>query len=110
MPPLSPDQTERYKRHLFLEEVGVEGQEKLLASRVLLIGAGGLGSPAALYLAAAGVGALGMVDFDAVEASNLQRQILYGTNALWVENTILLANCGQIALAIQKFIAEEFTA
>jgi adenylyltransferase/sulfurtransferase len=76
---LRPDQLERYKRHLFLSEVGMEGQLRLLDSKVLLIGAGGLGSPAALYLAAAGVGTLGLVDFDAVDASNLQRQVLYGT-------------------------------
>jgi adenylyltransferase/sulfurtransferase len=76
---LTPAQLERYKRHLALDGVGPAGQQKLLASRVLLIGAGGLGSPAALYLAAAGVGTLGLVDFDRVDASNLQRQVLYGT-------------------------------
>jgi len=76
---LGPEQLERYKRHLLLDGVGVEGQEQLLASSVLLIGAGGLGSPAALYLAAAGVGRLGLADFDRVDASNLQRQVLYGT-------------------------------
>ena len=69
----------RYSRHLILPDVGVTGQEKLKASRVLLIGAGGLGSPAALYLAAAGVGNLGLVDFDNVDVTNLQRQILHGT-------------------------------
>src|SRR5437016_10414833 len=69
----------RYSRHLILPDVGVPGQEKLKAARVLLIGAGGLGSPAALYLASAGVGTLGIVDFDNVDVTNLQRQILHGT-------------------------------
>ncbi|MGF1468243.1 MAG: molybdopterin-synthase adenylyltransferase MoeB [Sandaracinaceae bacterium] len=78
-PELSAAQLERYSRHLLLPEVGEKGQEKLLKGRVLLLGAGGLGSPAALYLAAAGVGTLGIVDNDAVDASNLQRQILHGT-------------------------------
>ena len=77
---LSPDELQRYSRHLTLPEFGREGQEKLKASSVLLVGAGGLGSPAATYLAAAGVGRIGLVDFDTVEASNLQRQILYGTS------------------------------
>jgi adenylyltransferase/sulfurtransferase len=77
--PLTPEQVERYRRHLVLPEIGLEGQQALLRSRVLLIGAGGLGCPLAQYLAAAGVGTLGLVDFDRVDASNLQRQILYGT-------------------------------
>jgi molybdopterin/thiamine biosynthesis adenylyltransferase/rhodanese-related sulfurtransferase len=77
---LSPDELQRYSRHLTLPEFGREGQEKLKNSSVLLVGAGGLGSPAATYLAAAGVGRIGLVDFDTVEASNLQRQILYGTS------------------------------
>jgi molybdopterin/thiamine biosynthesis adenylyltransferase/rhodanese-related sulfurtransferase len=78
-PPLRPDQFDRYRRHLSLPELGAEGQERLLASKVLLIGAGGLGCPLAQYLAAAGVGSLGIVDPDVVDASNLQRQILYTT-------------------------------
>jgi molybdopterin/thiamine biosynthesis adenylyltransferase/rhodanese-related sulfurtransferase len=74
---LNPEQRNRYHRHLLLPEVGEEGQQKLLDAKVLLLGAGGLGSPAALYLAAAGVGTLGIVDMDVVDASNLQRQILH---------------------------------
>ncbi|QXD14115.1 molybdopterin-synthase adenylyltransferase MoeB [Rhodocaloribacter litoris] len=76
---LSPEEVRRYSRHLILPEVGLEGQKKLKAASVLLIGAGGLGSPLALYLAAAGVGRLGLVDFDVVDESNLQRQVLHGT-------------------------------
>jgi molybdopterin/thiamine biosynthesis adenylyltransferase/rhodanese-related sulfurtransferase len=79
---LSPEQMNRYKRHLLLPEVGVEGQARLLGSKVLLLGAGGLGSPAALYLAAAGVGTLGIVDMDEVDASNLQRQILHNIDRI----------------------------
>ena len=78
----TPDQVQRYARHLILPEVGGAGQRKLLSSSVLLLGAGGLGSPAAMYLAAAGVGRIGIVDFDDVDASNLQRQILHGTGDL----------------------------
>ncbi len=76
---LRPDQYERYKRHLILPELGLRGQQALLEARVLLVGAGGLGCPLAQYLAAAGVGTLGLVDFDVVDVSNLQRQVLYGT-------------------------------
>jgi adenylyltransferase/sulfurtransferase len=76
---LSNDEVKRYSRHLIMPEVGVEGQEKLKQGSVLCIGAGGLGSPAALYLAAAGVGRIGVVDFDVVDYSNLQRQVIHGT-------------------------------
>ncbi len=79
---LSPAQRTRYSRHLLIPEVGEEGQQKLLDARVLLIGAGGLGSPASLYLAAAGVGTLGIVDADVVDDSNLQRQIVHSTERL----------------------------
>src|SRR5215217_5592054 len=76
---LSSDEILRYSRHLILPEVALEGQQRLKASRVLLIGAGGLGSPLALYLAAAGVGTIGLVDFDVVDVTNLQRQIVHGS-------------------------------
>ena len=76
---LTQDELVRYSRHLTLDEFGVEGQEKLKAARVLCVGAGGLGSPAALYLAAAGVGTIGLVEFDVVDETNLQRQVLYST-------------------------------
>jgi molybdopterin/thiamine biosynthesis adenylyltransferase/rhodanese-related sulfurtransferase len=79
---LTPDQRDRYGRHLLMPEVGEAGQQKLLESRVLLLGAGGLGSPAALYLAAAGVGTLGIIDMDVVDASNLQRQILHNMDRI----------------------------
>jgi sulfur-carrier protein adenylyltransferase/sulfurtransferase len=78
--PLSPAETLRYARHLILPEVGPEGQRKLKNSRVLMVGAGGLGSPIGMYLAAAGVGTLGLVDFDVVDVTNLQRQVLHGTS------------------------------
>ena len=77
---LTPAQLDRYARHLLLPEVGEKGQAKLLSARVLCLGAGGLGSPSALYLAAAGIGTLGIIDADTVDASNLQRQILHGTD------------------------------
>lgn len=82
LPELSPHEIRRYGRHLVLEDVGVDGQRRLKSARVLLIGAGGLGSPAGLYLAAAGVGTLGLVDFDRVDETNLQRQVLYGQEDL----------------------------
>jgi adenylyltransferase/sulfurtransferase len=79
---LNPQEIQRYSRHLIMPEVGMDGQKKLKAASILLVGAGGLGSPLALYLAAAGVGRLGLVDFDAVDYSNLQRQVLHGTSAV----------------------------
>lgn len=79
LPMLTSEEYARYSRHLILPEVGLEGQRKLKASRVLIIGTGGLGSPLGLYLAAAGIGTLGIVDFDVVDESNLQRQIIHGT-------------------------------
>jgi molybdopterin/thiamine biosynthesis adenylyltransferase/rhodanese-related sulfurtransferase len=81
---LTAEQRERYSRHLLLEEVGLEGQQKLLEAKVLLLGAGGLGSPAALYLAAAGVGTLGIVDNDNVDLSNLQRQVIHSNDRIGV--------------------------
>jgi molybdopterin/thiamine biosynthesis adenylyltransferase/rhodanese-related sulfurtransferase len=95
---LTADQRNRYMRHLLLPEVGTEGQAKLLDAKVLLLGAGGLGSPAALYLAAAGVGTIGIVDMDEVDASNLQRQILHNTERIGerkvdsAKKTIMLMN------------------
>ncbi len=74
---LTPDQVQRYSRHIIMDQVGSQGQRKLLASKVLIVGAGGLGSPSAVYLTLAGVGTIGIVDFDVVDISNLQRQILH---------------------------------
>src|ERR1700685_3396786 len=79
LPELSTDDLSRYSRHLILPEVGMEGQRRLKAARVLCVGTGGLGSPLALYLTAAGIGTLGLVDFDTVDSSNLQRQIIHST-------------------------------
>src|SRR4029077_4057695 len=79
---LTSEQKQRYSRHLLIPEVGSEGQVRLLGSKVLLIGAGGLGSPAALYLAAAGVGTIGIIDFDTVDLSNLQRQVLHNSHRI----------------------------
>jgi adenylyltransferase/sulfurtransferase len=81
---LTPEQLERYSRHFMLRQIGEKGQGKLLDAKVLLIGAGGLGSPAALYLAAAGVGIMGLVDADVVDMSNLQRQILHSNDRIGV--------------------------
>src|SRR3989442_13128232 len=79
---LTEEQFQRYARHLILDEVGEEGQARLLASRVLVIGAGGLGSPLLLYLAAAGIGTLGVIDADRVDLTNLQRQIVHATGRI----------------------------
>src|SRR5262245_8619801 len=87
LPELESNELVRYSRHLELTEVGEVGQRRLKQASVLIVGAGGLGSPAALYLAAAGVGRIGIVDFDAVEMSNLQRQILHDTSTVGVPKT-----------------------
>ena len=79
---LTPDDYARYSRHLILPEVGLEGQKRLKAASVVCVGTGGLGSPLLLYLAAAGIGRIGIVDFDVVDSSNLQRQVIHGTS--WV--------------------------
>src|SRR5918997_4121057 len=79
---LTKEEYERYSRHLILPEVGLEGQKRLKAASVLCIGSGGLGSPLLLYLAAAGIGRLGLVDFDVVDSSNLQRQVIHGTSTV----------------------------
>src|SRR5207247_181405 len=84
---LTPEQRERYSRHTLIPEIGVEGQLKLLNAKVLLLGAGGLGSPAALYLAAAGVGTIGIVDNDVVDLSNLQRQVAHSNERIGVPKT-----------------------
>ncbi|MBD2103384.1 molybdopterin-synthase adenylyltransferase MoeB [Leptolyngbya sp. FACHB-261] len=110
---LTRDDYERYSRHLILPEVGVEGQKRLKAGSVLCIGSGGLGSPLLLYLAAAGVGRIGLVDFDVVDASNLQRQIIHGTAAVGkpkiqsAKNRILDINpyC-QVDLYEERFTSE----
>jgi len=82
MPAMNDNQLLRYSRHILLDEIGIEGQQKLLASHALVIGAGGLGSPVALYLASAGVGRITLVDNDTVDLTNLQRQILHGTGSV----------------------------
>src|SRR4030066_154400 len=82
LPNLNHEEILRYSRHLLIPEVGLEGQRKLKAASVLVIGAGGLGSPVSLYLAAAGIGRIGVVDFDVVDASNLQRQVIHGTASI----------------------------
>ena len=82
------EQIQRYSRHILLQDVGVEGQEKLLDARVLVVGAGGLGAPVALYLAAAGVGRIGIVDGDVVDLSNLQRQVIHFTKDVGIRKVL----------------------
>ncbi len=91
LPVLSKEEVSRYSRHLILEDVGMEGQRKLKAGSVLCVGTGGLGSPLLLYLAAAGVGRIGLVDFDVVDESNLQRQIIHGTSKIGVRKVVSAA-------------------
>ena len=98
----SEDQINRYARHILLKEIGGEGQKKLLDAKVLVIGAGGLGSPNILYLAAAGVGTIGVVDDDRVDLSNLQRQILHGTD------DIGRSKVSSAAESVAKIIITEF--
>ena len=83
---LTDEQIERYSRHIILKEIGVKGQKKLLEAKVLIIGAGGLGAPVAMYLAAAGVGTIGIVDADDVDLSNLQRQIIHSKSKICKRN------------------------
>ena len=82
LPELSHGEILRYSRHLLIPEVGLQGQRRLKAASVLVVGTGGLGSPVALYLAAAGIGRIGLVDYDVVDASNLQRQVIHGTQSI----------------------------
>src|SRR5437016_9801011 len=98
---LTKDEILRYSRHLIMPEVGMEGQQKLKAARVLCIGTGGLGSPLALYLAAAGVGTLGLVDFDVVDFTNLQRQIIHSTSDVGRKK---LESAGEKIAAINPFV------
>ena len=85
----SEEQIQRYSRHILLQDVGVEGQEKIMNARVLVVGAGGLGAPVALYLAAAGIGTIGIVDADVVDLSNLQRQVIHFTKDVGVPKVSL---------------------
>ena len=92
LPKLSEKQIQRYSHQIILNEIGIKGQEKLLNTKVLIVGAGGLGSPAAIYLAAAGIGTLGIIDFDKIELSNLQRQILFDQNNINKSKAEILKN------------------
>lgn len=102
MTALSPEETRRYSRHIVLRGVGGEGQQKLKAARVLVIGAGGLGSPVIAYLAAAGVGTLGVVDPDTVSLSNLQRQMIHRTDAV---GHAKVESAGQFVTALNPFVS-----
>jgi molybdopterin/thiamine biosynthesis adenylyltransferase/rhodanese-related sulfurtransferase len=104
---LTPEQKQRYSRHLLIPEIGIDGQAKLLRSKVLLIGAGGLGSPAMLYLAAAGVGTIGVVDFDTVDISNLQRQIVHTTDRVGQKKTDSAAESVRALNPDVRFVAHE---
>ncbi len=106
LPKLTNDEISRYSRHLILPEIGMEGQQKLKAAKVLCVGTGGLGSPLALYLAAAGVGTLGLVDFDTVDDSNLQRQIIHSTSTvgmLKVDSAEIMLNGLNPKLKVVKY-------
>src|SRR5271169_4558978 len=112
LPQLSNDEIGRYSRHLLLPEVGMEGQQKLKAAKVLCVGTGGLGSPLALYLAAAGVGTLGLVDFDTVDSSNLQRQVIHSTatvGKLKVDSAEIMLKGLNPNLNVVKHRSEEHT-
>ncbi len=106
-PVLTPEQRRRYSRHLLMPEVGAEGQARLLESRVLVVGAGGLGAPALLYLAAAGVGTIGVVDFDTVELSNLQRQVIHATDRVGRKKTESAAETVRALNPDVRFVAHD---
>ena len=106
--PLSPEEIERYARHIVLSEIGGAGQQRLKAARVLMVGAGGLGAPVLLYLAAAGVGTLGIIDDDRVSLSNLQRQVIYDTSDVDVSKTEAAA--ARIAAVNPHVVTESFLA
>ena len=109
------EQLERYSRHIILKEIGVKGQKKLLNAKVLIIGAGGLGAPAALYLAAAGVGTIGIADADVVDLSNLQRQVIHTTGDIGkpkvesAKETMLAINPDITVNTYQDFICADNT-
>ena len=101
-PSLTVDQVRRYSRHLIIPDVAMDGQRRLMAAKVLCVGAGGLGSPALMYLAAAGVGTLGIVEFDVVDESNLQRQIIHGQSDVGKAKRRALQRALQRSIHIQK--------